>query len=92
MGLPWLRASLMRLTARTSGGTGSGQGAEPAAGTGAARGAVLPRPPALTGSLLLDLGVDTAHGGLKVVPAQEGPVRPAHLSQLDQGVEVPGAG
>lgn len=43
----------------------------------------------LTVSLFLDLGVDPVHGGLQVVPAQDGPSqRPA---QLHQTIKVTGS-
>ena len=45
----------------------------------------------LTIILLLDLGVDLAHSGLQVIPAQEGPIHSTHLSQLYQSIKVTGS-
>lgn len=59
---------------------------------GSPRQAILPQPQApLTIGLFLDLGVDLAHSGLQVIPAQEGPIHSTLLSQLYQSIKVTGS-
>lgn len=54
--------------------------------------AILPQPQTpRTIGLFLDLGVDLAHSGLQVIPAQEGPIHSTLLSQLYQSIKVTGS-
>lgn len=87
-GLPCSRASLIRLTARTSGKERSRWAESP----DCPKWAIFPQPwTPLTIGLFLDLVVDLAHGGLQVVPAQGGPIHSTYLSQLHQSIKVTGS-